>query len=303
MTGSALSVGCLAAVCGAAAAWCLVPEPPERRGVGVAGAGPRGWARPARSAGGPGSARHLVGRSGPARGPAAATVVALGVLTVLAGWLLTGSLVLGVAFGVLGGAGLRAYVRGVRRRRVSQRAAVLPDVLRSFAAELRAGRMPEQALQAVARHAPAELAPSLRSIAQVAASGGDVAEQLRAEAREGGEGLALLAACWAVAERGGAPLAPSVERMADALQDQLAVRSRVAAELAGPRSTALILCLLPVAALGMAHSIGADPLAVLRSPLGWGCAGVGVPLLVAGLAWTDALGRAAQRAVALPGEP
>jgi tight adherence protein B len=129
----------------------------------------------------------------------------------------------------------------------------------------------------------------------------DVPQLLRAAARDGAEGLAVLAACWQVAAEGGAPLAGTVERAGVALRADATVRRRLAAVLAGPRSTAQLLTVLPVAALALGEGIGARPLDVLAGPMGWLCVGVGLPLLVVGAVWVGALTRSVESSLRLPG--
>ena len=69
----------------------------------------------------------------------------------------------------------------------------------------------------------------------------------------------------------------------------------MAAQLAGPRATAVLLALLPVFGLAMGNALGADPLAVLvGTPVGRGCLVLGLLLEVAGLLWTARITRRAE---------
>jgi tight adherence protein B len=102
-----------------------------------------------------------------------------------------------------------------------------------------------------------------------------------------------LAGCLAVSRAAGVPLAGLLERLADALEDgQDAHQARVAAS-AGPRSTARLLGLLPVAGLGLSALVGAPPTDLLSGPLGWLVVGTGIGLAVVGHLWTRALARRA----------
>ncbi|MBG6092429.1 type II secretion system F family protein [Actinomadura viridis] len=112
---------------------------------------------------------------------------------------------------------------------------------------------------------------------------------------DGAEGLRLLAACWRIgAERGGA-LATVLDGLATALRDEEAQRQEIATQLAGPRATARLLAGLPLLGLGMAAALGANPLAFLFGTLpGLGCLSAGVGLDLAGLWWTRRLAHAAE---------
>jgi tight adherence protein B len=158
------------------------------------------------------------------------------------------------------------------------------------AAELGVGSPPRQALAAASQGL------WLEHLGEVAAAPhGDVASALRqAGAAPGAAGLLRLEACWRVCERSGAPLAPAVAGLADALRDDEQVRREVGAQLAGPRATAVLLALLPAFGLLLGGALGGRPVAVLLgTPLGRGCLLVGVALEVAGLLWTRRLTHAA----------
>ena len=73
-------------------------------------------------------------------------------------------------------------------------------------------------------------------------------------------------------------------------------RRQVAAALAGPRASAALLALLPLAGVALAAGLGARPLHVLlHTPLGVGCLLLGAALDLLGLWWTTRIvARAAQ---------
>ena len=177
-------------------------------------------------------------------------------------------------------------------RAAARRRAAVIELCSALGAELRAGAAARDALIAASRDAR-----DVDHLAAVAAAPhGDVAQALRATAqRHGGAGLRRLAACWQVSERSGSGLAPSVSRLAATLRDEEQVRREVAAQLAGPRATAVLLALLPVFGLAMGNALGANPLAVLAgTPLGRGCLVLGLLLEVAGLLWTARITRRAE---------
>ncbi|GAB2763198.1 type II secretion system F family protein [Sinomonas soli] len=209
-------------------------------------------------------------------------------------------------------AGLRAGKDGTRPAEEFQHAAILVGQL---AALLRAGRTPEQmwrqAAEAyrVGERGNADLTPRvLRSAAMAADLGRPVAAALRtavgdrdpSSPRAAGAAPGIwrsVAACIEAAEASGSALADVLERLAAQLEaDADAVAARAVA-LAGPRATAKVLSVLPVAGLGLGMLMGADPFGILLStPLGAMCLGLGASLTVAGRWWSDRLVRSASEA-------
>ncbi|WP_188283364.1 type II secretion system F family protein, partial [Streptomyces sp. CBMA29] len=111
----------------------------------------------------------------------------------------------------------------------------------------------------------------------------------------GTHGLAAVAACWQVAVDGGAGLAAALDRVAAALRADADQRDDLRAQLAGPRSTAVLLALLPLFGVVLGAGLGADPSAVLlHTPAGLLCLVTGGCLEWAGLAWTARIIRAAE---------
>ncbi|GAA2709567.1 MULTISPECIES: type II secretion system F family protein [Streptomyces] len=189
---------------------------------------------------------------------------------------------------------VRHRLAGVRRERERERSrAAVIDLCGAVAGDLRAGRHPGAAL---AGWSGAGLGPGWSAVPAAARFGGDVPEALRkAGRRPGAEGLNGVAACWRVAVDGGAGLAAGLERVAAALGAERDQREELRAQLAGTRSTAVMLALLPVLALLMGAALGADPLRVLlHTPAGLGCLALGGLLECAGIAWTRRIVRAAE---------
>jgi len=161
-----------------------------------------------------------------------------------------------------------------------------------LAAELRAGRRPDEALAAAALVATGPSGAALRAAGAAAGLGGDVPAALLVS----GPGSAVpqvlraLAACWTVCASTGSGLAAAVERLEEGLGAEQAQRRALAAELAGPRATAALLAGLPLVGLLLAASLGADPLQVLlHTPLGLVCLVVGLALDLLGVLWTSRL--------------
>src|SRR5690606_35867791 len=169
----------------------------------------------------------------------------------------------------------------IRRRRLSG----CVDVCRAVVAELRCGSAPATALAAAVRGADPLLAAELADVAALAEAGHDPVP-------------ALLAACWQVAAYSGTGLAAVAERLAEGLAQEDALRRELDAQLAGPRTTAVLLAGLPVAGLLMAGALGASPmLFLLTTPVGLGCLVSGAALNAAGLWWTRRMVERASRTV------
>ncbi|QDY81130.1 type II secretion system F family protein [Streptomyces qinzhouensis] len=181
-------------------------------------------------------------------------------------------------------------VRRARRIRERERARVrrAEEVIAlcgSLAAELRAGLQPGQALAVVG--AGRALGTAEPAVLAAARFGGDVPRALRdAAAEPGAEGLSGIAACWSVAVGSGAGLAAGLDRLEAALRAEHDQREDLDAQLAGARSTIVLLAFLPLVALGLGSALGADPLRVLlHTPEGLFCLLAGAALEAAGLCW------------------
>ncbi len=172
------------------------------------------------------------------------------------------------------------------------------ELLASFAAELRAGAAPEAALRRCATDVTDPLlATRLIRVVELVRLGAEGPAALREAGAADRPELAWLAAGWELALAHGAPLAPVAGRIAAAARDRLQHCSAVRAELAGPRASARLLAMLPVFGLGLGAALGADPLHVLvATPAGLTCLLGALVLEGAGLRWTGALLRRAERA-------
>ena len=157
------------------------------------------------------------------------------------------------------------------------------DVL---SADLTAGRPPAEALEGATT-----ICADLQIASAACRLGGDVPATLDLAAESpGAEGLRALASAWRVAEESGAAFAGIVDRLADSLRADEAIRRQIAASLAGARATARLLAVLPFFGAALGYALGADPIAFLTgTPVGWIALAVGLGLSIAGLAWTDRL--------------
>ncbi|MBO1770606.1 type II secretion system F family protein [Agrococcus sp. TF02-05] len=118
------------------------------------------------------------------------------------------------------------------------------------------------------------------------------------DARAGG----LVRAVLAVAGEAGAPMAPTLERLAALLREQSAQRRALEAALAGPRATARLVMLLPVVALGFGLALGLDVVgAATGGGIGSWSVAAGALLMVGAWLWSRAIVRRAARGDPAPG--
>jgi len=184
------------------------------------------------------------------------------------------------------------------RARADERAGAA-EAMVVLASELRAGRSPEDALRRASEVACGPVAAALAGGVTAGAYGGSVPEALlrHAEASAVPEMLRALAACWRVCQGMGTSLATAVDQLEEGLRADRRTREDVAAELAAPRISALMLAALPLVGLLLGTTMGADPFHVLlRTPLGNGCLVAGVALDLLGLWWTGRIVRKAEGA-------
>ncbi|GGN74573.1 membrane protein [Streptomyces albiflavescens] len=167
----------------------------------------------------------------------------------------------------------------------------------ALAGEVRAGRQPGEALLRAARDSGG-LGEAQAVVLAAAKFGGDVPGALTDAARQSGaDGLVGLAACWRVAVDRGAGLAAGLDRLEGALRAERDQRADLRAQLAGSRSTAVMLAGLPVLGLLLGTALGADPLHVLlHTGPGLGCLLIGGVLEGVGLWWALRIVRGAEAA-------
>ncbi len=283
-----------AVVCVGAAVWLLGGRHSGARraqmllaGGGVVGAGAPPWQQLA------GELRRVSGRL---RFEWWAAVAGL-VLAVL------GASVLPVVAGAAGVPLLRRVrLAGEERRARERRGDAVIALCAALAGEVRAGRQPGEALLRAVRESgglgDAPGAAVLAAVLAAARFGGDVPGALAAVARQpGAEGLLGLAACWRVAVDQGAGLAAGLDRLEGALRAERDQRADLRAQLAGARSTAVMLAALPVLGLALGAALGADPLHVLlHTGAGLGCLLVGGLLEGLGMWWAMRIVRGAEAA-------
>lgn len=167
----------------------------------------------------------------------------------------------------------------VRRRDEVDVGALVGEV----AALLRTGLLPQEAWERACRRRPATARAMARAVRPTAsawwAPGARVDPAVRA-ATDGTRAALRLAA------EVGAPPADVLDQCVLALTEAAAAESARAAALAGPRSTARLLGVLPLVGAALGVGIGADPVAVFTDGAwGTGCLVVGLTLALAGHRW------------------
>lgn len=99
-----------------------------------------------------------------------------------------------------------------------------------------------------------------------------------------------VAAAWQVTESAGGRVALVLERLGEAMDRDDQVQRELAAALAAPKATTMLLAGLPLLGLGMGQAVGAHPFHLLfYNPLGWG--------LLTGAALLDAAGVVVSRRI------
>lgn len=168
-----------------------------------------------------------------------------------------------------------------------------PVTVQRLAVLLQAGLTPAQAWTHLAESGDDVAA----DVCAAAGAGSGVPEVLAARA----DGWREVAVAWRVATVVGAPLAPSLRALADALRDAEETRDDVRVALAEPRTTARLVAWLPLVAVGLGAVLGFDPLRALTHPIGLGCLIAGGLLMVTAHRWTAALVARAQPGDEIPG--
>lgn len=163
-------------------------------------------------------------------------------------------------------------------------------MIERLATVISSGTGMRRAWEAVARSLPDG---ELHDLARALGAGADprraAGEQLR-----GSGMIASLGAALTVCERTGAPTARVLQSLADALRDLHDAALARRSAFAGPRSTARILLVLPLAGLGLGMLLGGDPLRLLATtPVGNLLGVTGVLLTVLGWWWMRRLIRRA----------
>ena len=192
--------------------------------------------------------------------------------------------------------------RRLRARRVSRQrtaaAVAAGEVLSALVGCLRAGAHPAAAAEGAAQECGPEFARVLRSIAATSRRGGDVqralAQPILGDSVLGDSAasgaLAQLGRAWTLAQRHGLPLADVLEAVRRDLDHRVRFAGQVQAKMAGPRSSATVLAMLPCLGVALGEVMGAGPLHVLfATTAGQFLLLIGCSLTCGGLLWSARL--------------
>jgi tight adherence protein B len=172
---------------------------------------------------------------------------------------------------------------------------VLPAVAGAVAAATAGVVLSNSAADRGRRRAMAELVESVGALAADLRAGQQPAEALAALGDDLIARHRAVRAVWAVSECSGAPAAAVLDRVEQDLRAREAQHCEVGAQLAGARSTAGLLAVLPVLGIGLGAAMGARPLTILLGePRGQLALVVGVVLEASGVLWTARIVTAAQ---------
>ncbi|MGX7681422.1 type II secretion system F family protein [Jatrophihabitans sp. DSM 45814] len=183
-------------------------------------------------------------------------------------------------------------VRAARRR--ERRRTELATSIAALREDYASGATPQRAFEAAAL-AAGHYRPTFEAAAVAAAHGHDARSVFYEYSRgpnstSADTGLLGLGLASAIAARTGAPLSTALQGVKIDLVVDREVRRAVSGVLAGPRTSATLLALLPIVGLLMGLAMGTRPDRVLlRTPIGLALLTVGALLDLAGLVWTLAM--------------
>jgi len=177
------------------------------------------------------------------------------------------------------------------RTRVRQSLAAvdgLVEALRSLVAGLRAGAHPAAAAESSAADAQPDAAITMRAIAAAARLDGDVARTIGTAGPPAlSSALARVSKAWLLAQRHGLPLADVLDAVRRDLEQRARFARQVLARMAGPKTSATVLSLLPALGIVLGEGMGARPLHQLTGTgIGQLLLLVGGTLLSVGILWS-----------------
>ena len=201
---------------------------------------------------------RLVVQSGTTRSPAAlcGMAVALGLVLFLvlpsaAHWSLRLPLALG-----LGGLGVVASLRIMRRRRIARFGESLPEILDIITRSLRAGHPLPVSLNLVARETPAPAGPEFALLVDEISYGRSIPEALeRLDRRVGYPELRFVVAAVSIGQQTGGNLGEILARLSRTLRERQRLVRKVRALSAEGRFSGLALSILPVALFALINLV------------------------------------------------
>lgn len=192
---------------------------------------------------------------------------------------------------VLGAGWIRIQHTNARKLQCAGRVACV-EIAETLAADLRAGALPRVSIERLALEFDV-----LVEVHRGMCHGADMAEAWKRAAKQPGcDAFVWVGAAWAVANESGAPLAEVLDSVAAEVRSELELVRDVEAAVAPARSTALLMAVLPLFALGLGSGMGAAPVEVITTNI-WGAVSVtlGVTLAVAGVFWVDLIAEGVER--------
>lgn len=228
---------------------------------------------------------HPTGRTRPRLRPPRPGAVTLTCAATAAGWLLAGPPGAAAAALATATAQRRWRARGDLTRSLTAMDGLV-EAIRSLVAALRAGAHPADAAESAAADAHPSAATPMRAIAAAARLDGDIGRALASTSTPTSAVLTRISRAWALAQRHGLPLADVLDAVGRDLDQRVRFTRQVVARMAGPRTSATVLALLPALGIALGHVMGAHPLRVLSTtPTGRILLLLGVTFLCAGVAW------------------
>lgn len=160
------------------------------------------------------------------------------------------------------------------------------SALRALVAELRAGTRPATAAESIAGEFTGEAAILLRRLATATSFGEGERVRLGPELEDSAVASTVTRA-WALGERHGLPLAELLDAVRRDAEAGIRFGEQVTARMSGPRASAGVLAVLPLAGLILGEAMGAQPGRVLLATgAGQALLLIGGLLLGAGALWS-----------------
>ncbi len=217
------------------------------------------------------------------RSAAGAIVLATLAASLVASWL-CGTLLM-VPIALLGSLALVPFVaKALDRARKDSIAAAMPDLLRSLASSLGAGKTLTQAIGYVGSHAKGDAGRAFVRASLAVQCGMSVFEALgELERTLDAPGVSLLTCALTVSQRTGAPLDDLLRRSAALVEEQQSLKAELATKTAQVRLSAHLVMILPAALVAFLAMLTPDYRQGLSTLLGLACLLIAVALDVIAL--------------------
>jgi tight adherence protein B len=203
-----------------------------------------------------------------------ASVLLVGIL----GWVLGGSILTGLAAGVLGAFLPPIYVKRAQAARLRQFDSQLGDMLNLVVNGLRAGFSTLQALEAVGRELPSPIADEFRRVVQEMQLGIPMEEALDHLLRRiSSEDLDLVITAVNVQREVGGNLAEILDVISFTIRERVRIKGEISALTAQGRATAWVIAMLPLALVAMLFLFNRDYIMQFFSPETRTC---GLPMII-----------------------